>query len=157
MDRAWLQRLLAEGAIEQCPRDPVWVERVLVDARLDLEWARRKLAEEHLAHPAGAAADGWEAALKAIQGYLNLARLRLTDRPGHHVAALNAASALLDAPWEPLLRRLRDLRRARRSGVYEVGEPPDVEVLDLYLDDVQTLIDHLELTLRRATESLEPR
>ncbi len=101
-----------------------------------------------------AAADGWGAALKAIQGYLNLARLRLTDRPGHHLAALNALAALLDDEGHnPSIRRLRDLRRARRSGVYEVGPPPDSEVIKASLKDVGELLDDLAKAVDRYQKS----
>lgn len=46
MDKAWLDRLEAEGSLGQSPRDPDWVARVLADAHLDLEWAKRKLEGE---------------------------------------------------------------------------------------------------------------
>lgn len=87
--------------------------------------------------------------MKAIQGSLNLARLRLTAQQAHHVAALNAAAALLGPEWQPLIRRLRDLRRARRSGVYEVGPPPSVALLKQYISDVEKLLDHLAAALGR--------
>jgi len=153
-DRAWLTRLVAEGSLEPCPRDVEWVRRALRDAELDLAWARRKLAGGDFAHPAGAAADAWEAALKAVQGFLNLVRLRLTDQRAHHVAALNAASALLGPEWQPRIRRLRELRRARRSGVYDVGPPPDAALLARYTDDVELLLNELEAAVGRAGAAL---
>jgi hypothetical protein len=145
VDRAALDRLVADGALVSAGRDPEWVQRVIEDATRDLRWARRKLEPGELEHPAGAAADGWEAALKAIQGFLNLARLRLGDRPGHHVAALNALAALLDDDdHKALVRSLRELRRARRSGVYDVGPPPDVESLNAGLNAVEDLLAELK-------------
>lgn len=149
-DSAWLDRLVEERALDRCARDTGWVRTALEDARLDLLWARRKLASGDFAHPSGAAADGWEAALKAFQGFLNLACLRLADQRGHHVAALNAAAALLGSEWQPEIRRLRDLRRARRSGVYEIGLPPSVPELSRYLDDVERLLGELAAALGRA-------
>lgn len=92
--------------------------------------------------------------MKAIQGYLNLVRLRLTDRPAHHVAALNAAAALLGPEWQPRVRRLRDLRRARRSAVYDAGAPPDVSLLVRYTEDVERLLDELEALVGRAEDAL---
>jgi len=99
-------------------------------------------------------ADGWEAALKAIQGFLNLARLRLADRPGHHLAALNALAALLDDDdHKAQIRRLRELRRARRSGVYEVGPPPDVEALNASLNAAEDLLAELTKAVDRYLSS----
>jgi len=154
VDKAALDRLVADGALESAGRDPEWVRHVIEDATRDLRWARRKLEPGELEHPAGAAADGWEAALKAIQGFLNLARLRLADRPGHHLAALNALAALLDDDdHKAQIRRLRELRRARRSGVYEVGPPPDVEALNASLNAAEDLLAELTKAVDRYLSS----
>jgi hypothetical protein len=113
-----VRELAAARVLEAKPPDPARVLRWLETCREDLRLARDVLAPESMdwAYPLA-----YEAGLRACIALLNLAGYRVTNRPGHHAAAIEGAAAVLGPAFRPLLRRLDTGRRFRNEMLY--GDP----------------------------------
>lgn len=79
---------------------------------------------------------------------LNLAGYRVTNRMGHHRAAVDAGRLLLNA--DALLSRVGAIRRARDRAMYENDPPPSDELREV-LDDCEQLSELVERAIKRAS------
>ena len=78
---------------------------------------------------------------------LTLAGYRVTNRMGHHRAAVEAARQLL--PADALLSRIGSIRRMRDRGMYE-NEPAQLDDVTEALDDCEGLIELVAKAVQRA-------
>lgn len=76
-----------------------------------------------------------------------LAGYRVTNRMGHHRAAVDAVRQLLSE--DALMSRIGALRRMRDRGMYEM-EPPDIDDITQALDDCEQLIKVVAQAVRRS-------
>ena len=97
-----------------------------------------------------AMAVAYEAGYRACVSMVDLFGYRVTSQPGHHRAAIDAATIILGDDRRPLLRRLDRARRFRNETLY--GDAPPVATRDLeqLVTDVTWLLDELARQLREA-------
>jgi len=88
-------------------------------------------------------------AFPTLTAALALAGYRVTNRMGHHRAAVEAARQLLGA--DALISRIGSLRRMRDRGMYE-SELPEVEEVIEALDDCEGLIQLVGKAVQRAAD-----
>jgi hypothetical protein len=136
-----LGELVRLGLLQPKPPDPRRVSAWLARSRKDLDLATEVLAGVDRER---AMAVAYEAGYRGCAGILDVAGYRVTSQPGHHRAAIDAASVVLGAGHRALLRRLDRARRFRNEALY--GDMPSVsrqEFAQLVLD-VAWLLDELE-------------
>jgi hypothetical protein len=108
-----IEKLLADGHLEQVIANPEEAEYLLAKARTHLDTAARNAAED----PEIAFDALYAAARKALTAVLLQQGLRPT-RSGGHEAVIEAAEAQLVPPLGAVLRPFRRLRRIRGGGDY---------------------------------------
>ena len=87
-------------------------------------------------------------AFTTLTAALALAGYRVTNRMGHHRAAVDASRYLLGE--DALMSRIGSLRRMRDRGMYEM-DPPDVHEITEALDDCEQLIELVARAVQRAS------
>lgn len=106
--RDLVERLLAQGHLEQVPANPDEAQYLIERARRHLETAEREASDDpEIAYDAL-----YGAARKALTAVLRQQGLRPT-RSGGHEAVIQAAEAQLVPPLGTVLRPYRRLRRQR--------------------------------------------
>ena len=116
-----LDDLVTRGLLQRKPADRRRVTRWLARSRKDLDLAANLLAG---VDPDRAMAVAYEAGYRACAGILDLAGYRITSQPGHHRAAIDAATIVLGSERRALLRRLDRARRFRDQALIpEVHRP----------------------------------
>jgi hypothetical protein len=136
-----LEQLTALGVLQMMRADRRRVGRWLDRSRKDLEVAADLLAAVDRDR---AMAVAYEAGYRACAGILDLAGYRITSQPGHHRAAIDAATIVLGPDSRALLRRLDRARRFRNEALYgDVGTAGRREFEQL-LKDVAWLLDELK-------------
>ncbi len=135
-----LEDLVAAGLLQLKPADPQRVRAWLARSRKDLELAATILAEIDRER---AMAVAYEAGYRSCAGILDLAGYRVTSQPGHHRAAIDAATIVLGSERRALLRRLDRARRFRNAALY--GDVPSAgrQEFERLLGDTGWLIDEL--------------
>jgi hypothetical protein len=93
-------------------------------------------------------------AFPTLTAALALAGYRVTNRMGHHRAAVEAARQLLGA--DALISRIGSLRRMRDRGMYESELPEVGEVIEA-LDDCEGLIQLVGKAVQRAADLTQSR
>ena len=120
---------------------------LLADARRSLVTCRSIAGQD----PKSALLLAWDGvAFPTLTAALALAGYRVTNRMGHHRAAVEAARQLLLA--DALVSRIGSLRRMRDRGMYE-SEPPDAEEITEALDDCARLIELVAKAVEQAAQS----
>lgn len=135
-----LEQLVALGLLAPKRPDQPQVARWLARSRKDLHLAGDLLAGVDRER---AMAVAYEAGYRACAGILDLAGYRITSQPGHHRAAIDAATLVVGAERRALLRRLDRARRFRNETLY--GDVPAVGTAEFeqLLKDVGWLIKEL--------------
>jgi hypothetical protein len=123
----------------------------LVGARRSLATCRVIVASD----PKSTLLLAWDGvAFPTLTAALALAGYRVTNRMGHHRAAVDAARQLLGA--DALISRIGSLRRMRDRGMYE-SELPEVEEVIEALDDCEGLIQLVGKAVQRAADLTQRR
>src|SRR2546428_8261370 len=91
---------------------------------------------------------GMESPSRRSRAALALAGYRVTNRMGHHRAAVDASRHLLGE--HALMSRIGSLRRMRDRGMYEM-DLPDVDEIAEALDDCEQLIELVARAVQRAS------
>ncbi len=136
-----LDELVRLGLLQPKPPDPRRVTAWLARSRKDVALATDVLAAIDRER---AMAVAYEAGYRACAGILDLAGYRVTSQPGHHRAAIDAATIVLGSDTRALLRRLDRARRFRNETLY--GDVPTAgrQEFEQLLHDVGWLLDELE-------------
>jgi len=148
-----LEDLVRKGLLQPKRRDArrvrLWLDRSLMDLEVvamltDVDSQR-------------AMAVAYEAGYRACAGILDLEGYRVTSQPGHHRAAIDAATVVLGQEHRALLRRLDRARRFRNDTLY--GDVPTVAAKELsqLVKDVRWLLAELERRLTDAESAEVPR
>lgn len=140
-----LDQLEAEGLLERRDPDVERIRRWADRARRDLALSRDTLAK---LDPERAATVAYEAGFRACAGILGLAGYRIRSQPGHHRAALEAASHLVPPDRIASLDQLDDARRFRNASLYDEPAPMGDADLGELLEEVEQIIATLEAKLR---------
>ena len=135
-----IDALVAAGLLQAKPPDRRRVSRWLARSRKDLNLAANLLADVDRDR---ATAVAYEAGYRACAGILDLAGYRVTSQPGHHRAAIDAATLILGAEQRALLRRLDRARRFRNEALYGDGATAGVAEFEQLLKDVAWLLEAL--------------
>lgn len=139
-----LEDLVRAGLLQTKPRDPRrvrrWLERSLKD--LDVVALLADVDRQR------AMAVAYEAGYRACAGILDLEGHRVTSQPGHHRAAIDAATVILGQSQRALLRRLDRARRYRNDTLYGDAPPATTREVDQLVKDVALLLAELERRLR---------
>jgi hypothetical protein len=128
------------------PVDPsaVKASALVANARRSLATCRAVAGKD----PKSAVLLAWDGvAFPTLTAALALAGYRVTNRMGHHRAAVEASRLLLGA--DALMSRIGSLRRMRDRGMYEM-EPPEVDEITEALDDCEQLIQLVAGAVQRA-------
>ena len=133
-----LDDLVAGGLLQRKPADRRRVSRWLARSRKDLDLAANLLAGVDRDR---AMAVAYEAGYRACAGILDLAGYRIASQPGHHRAAIDAATVLLGN--RALLRRLDRARRFRNQTLYGDAATAGTAEFEQLLKDVASLLDEL--------------
>jgi hypothetical protein len=153
MSDGLLEDLVRRGLLQPKRRDPRrvrrWLERSLKD--LDVVAMLADVDRQR------AMAVAYEAGYRACAGILDLGGNRVTSQPGHHRAAIDAATVILGQEHRALLRRLDRARRFRNETLY--GDVPTVaeREFDQLVKDVTWLLAELERRLSDAGPAEVPR
>lgn len=108
--------LVVEGRLDWVTTDAAAVQRVLRQASLNLEGARRELEARN---PSGAYALLWDSVRQAIGAHMLANGLRATSRPGHHAAVITYAETRLNmVAGRDELAALDRMRRTRNRTEY---------------------------------------
>lgn len=138
--------LVDKGLLQRKPADNRRVMRWLTRSRKDLDLAANLLAGVDRDR---AMAVAYEAGYRACAGILDLAGYRITSQPGHHRAAIDAATVILGNEHRPLLRRLDRARRFRNEALYGDVATAGAREFQQLLKDVEWLLGELDSRLRR--------
>lgn len=133
-----LDDLVARGLLQRKPADRRRVTRWLARSRKDLDLAANLLASVDRDR---AMAVAYEAGYRACAGIMDLAGYRITSQPGHHRAAIDAATVMLGGERRALLRRLDRARRFRNEALYGDVATAGVREFQQLLKDVGWLLD----------------
>ena len=125
--RAAIERMLADGELQQVPASREQADRLLAQARVHVNSAAKVCDDD----PAGGYALTYDAARKALTAILENQGLRPTSRGGH-LAVIEAVRAQLDPPLTRQLRRFNRMRSRRNDAEY-----PPVDAPELTADDVR--------------------
>ncbi|HET8570174.1 MAG TPA: hypothetical protein VFM93_14435 [Candidatus Limnocylindria bacterium] len=155
MLRRSLEQLEHAEAIERRRVDAAVRERLLAEAHTALEIADLAAGRGLLDRAVG---EAYEAALRASIVLLASAGYRLRKGQGHHLAALEAALAILGPDWEPLLSRVDDARAVRNAGLYgTLDAAPAVEShFERVRDDAARMLAEAERRSRRPASAPPP-
>lgn len=143
-----LDDLVRSGLLQPKRRDPPRVRRWLERSLKDLDVAAM-LADVDKQR---AMAVAYEAGYRACAGILDLEGYRVTSQPGHHRAAIDAATVVLGQDHRALLRRLDRARRFRNETLY--GDVPTVPAREF--DQLVTDVTRLLADLKRRLGDAEP-
>ena len=99
----------------------------------------------------------YEAGYRACAGILDLEGHRITSQPGHHRAAIDAATVILGRERRALLRRLDRARRFRNETLYGDVPTAPAREFDQLVKDVTWLLSELERRLSSAEPAEVPR
>jgi hypothetical protein len=119
--RAQVDRLIADGELQQVPANREHADQLLVQARKDLASANLLLD----ANPKRAYESIYDAARMALTAVLENEGLRPTSRGGH-IAPYAAVTAQLDPPMGAVLKPFDRMRRTRNRSEYPSFTTPDV-------------------------------
>lgn len=136
-----LDDLVARGLLQRKLADRQRVTRWLARSRKDLDLASNLLAGVDRDR---AMAVAYEAGYRACAGILDLAGYRITSQPGHHRAAIDAATVVLGSERRALLRRLDRARRFRNQALYGDVATAGAREFQQLLKDVAWLLDELQ-------------
>lgn len=144
MAEASLPDLIARGLLQKKRPDRRRVVQWLARSQKDLDLAADLLANVDRER---AMAVAYEAGYRACAGMIDLAGYRLTSQPGHHRAAIDAATQILGNDQRPLLRRLDQARRFRNAALYGDVAPAGRREFGQLVKDVGWLVDELRRQL----------
>lgn len=144
MSERRLEHLVALGLLQTKRADRRRVLRWLDRSRKDLDLAENLLATVDRDR---AMAVAYEAGYRVCAGILDLAGFRITSQPGHHRAAIDAATIILGDEHRALLRRLDRARRFRNEALYGDVATAGVREFQQLLKDVEWLLGELERQL----------
>lgn len=133
--------LVAAGLLQTKPPDRRRVSRWQARSRKDLDLAANLLADVDRDR---AMAVAYEAGYRACAGVLDLAGYRVTSQPGHHRAAIDAATLILGDERRALLRRLDRARRFRSDALYGDVAPAGAKEFGQLVRDVAWLLHELD-------------
>ena len=139
-----LKAMAQRQELEPVERSAQKASALLADARRSLTTCR-SIASTDLKSALLLAWDG--IAFPTLTAALALAGYRVTNRMGHHRAAVEASRHLLGD--DALLSRIGSLRRMRDRGMYEM-EPPEADEMIGALDDCEQLIQLVAVAIQRA-------
>jgi hypothetical protein len=139
-----LKAMAERQELEPVERSAEKALALLADARRSLTTCR-SIASTDLKSALLLAWDG--IAFPTLTAALTLAGYRVTNRMGHHRAAVEASRHLLGD--DALLSRIGSLRRMRDRGMYEM-EPPEADEMIGALDDCEQLIQLVAVAIQRA-------
>jgi hypothetical protein len=139
-----LKAMAERQELEPVERSAEKASALLADARRSLTTCR-SIASTDLKSALLLAWDG--VAFPTLTAALALAGYRVTNRMGHHRAAVEASRHLLGD--DALLSRIGSLRRMRDRGMYEM-EPPEADEMIGALDDCEQLIQLVAFAIQRA-------
>ena len=139
-----LKAMAERQELEPVERSAEKASALLADARRSLTTCR-SIASTDLKSALLLAWDG--IAFPTLTAALALAGYRVTNRMGHHRAAVEASRHLLGD--DALLSRIGSLRRMRDRGMYEM-EPPEADEMIGALDDCEQLIQLVAVAIQRA-------
>jgi hypothetical protein len=138
--------LIVEGRLDRVATDTAAVQRMLRQASLNLEGARREL---EAGNPAGAYALLWDSVRQAIGAHMLANGLRATSRPGHHAAVITyAETRLISVAGLDELAALDRMRRTRNRTEY--GAAP------LAVANVQADLQIARRLLQALLHSMQP-
>jgi hypothetical protein len=135
-----LDDLVAKGLLQRKLADRRRVARWLARSRKDLDLAADLLAGIDRDR---AMAVAYEAGYRACAGMLDLTGYRITSQPGHHRAAIDAATVVLGSERRALLRRLDRARRFRNQTLYGDVTTAGAKEFEQLLKDVAWLLEEL--------------
>jgi hypothetical protein len=140
-----LNAMAERQELEPVERSAAKASALLADARRSLTTCRSIASND----PKSALLLAWDGvAFPTLTAALALAGYRVTNRMGHHRAAVEASRHLLGD--DALLSRIGSLRRMRDRGMYEM-EPREADEIAGSLDDCQELIQLVAAAVERAS------
>jgi hypothetical protein len=143
--RADVERLLADGELEQVTPSAEVADRLLQNAEAHIGLASKGLDDD----PAGALQLSYDAARKASAALLAVQGLRSTTRGGH-IAVIDAVKAQFnERGGMPVFGKLNRLRRRRNSTEY-----PDLDSPTVTHDDAEQALTVARDTLDAARRLL---
>jgi hypothetical protein len=146
-----LKAMATRQELELIEPSAIKASELLTDARRSLATCRAIAASD----PKSTLLLAWDGvAFPTLTAALALAGYRVTNRMGHHRAAIDAARQLLGA--DALISRIGSLRRMRDRGMYE-SELPEVEEVIEALDDCEGLIQLVGKAVQRAADLTQRR
>ena len=146
-----LKAMATRQELELIEPSAIKASELLTDARRSLATCRAIAASD----PKSTLLLAWDGvAFPTLTAALALAGYRVTNRMGHHRAAVDAARQLLGA--DALISRIGSLRRMRDRGMYE-SELPEVEEVIEALDDCEGLIQLVGKAVQRAADLTQRR
>jgi hypothetical protein len=146
-----LKAMATRQELELIEPSAIKASELLTDARRSLATCRTIAASD----PKSTLLLAWDGvAFPTLTAALALAGYRVTNRMGHHRAAVEAARQLLGA--DALISRIGSLRRMRDRGMYE-SELPEVEEVIEALDDCEGLIQLVGKAVQRAADLTQRR
>jgi hypothetical protein len=139
-----LKAMSERQELEPIERSAEKASALLADARRSLITCRSIAGKD----PKSALLLAWDGvAFPTLTAALTLAGYRVTNRMGHHRAAVEAARQLL--PADALLSRIGSIRRMRDRGMYE-NEPAELDDVTEALHDCEGLIELVAKAVQRA-------
>lgn len=127
--RAVIERMLADGELQQIPASRDQADRLLAQARVHVASALLVCASD----PPGGYALAYDAARKALTAILENEGLRPTTRGGH-LAVVEALRAQLDPPMGRMLRQFNRIRIRRHDAEYPPTDSPEITSADVRED-----------------------
>lgn len=140
--RSEIERLIADGELEQVVPSAGVASRLLADATAHIRLASKGAADD----PTGALQLSYDASRKAAAALLAVQGLRATTRGGH-IAVIDAVRAQFnDRGGMEVFGRLSALRRRRHRAEYPDEDSPEVDKDDARqaLNTAQAVIDATE-------------
>lgn len=135
-----LDQLVTARLLERKLPDAARVGRWLARSQRDLDLATTVIGPLDQDR---AMAIAYEAGYRACAGLLDLAGYRVTTQPGHHRAAIDAATMILGDEHRSRLRRLDRARRFRNDALYGNVAPVGKSEFEQLARDVHWLLDRL--------------
>ena len=140
-----LKGMAERQELEAVERSSTKASALIEDARRALATCRSIVGKD----PKSAVLLAWDGvAFTTLAAALALAGYRVTNRMGHHRAAVDASRYLLGE--DALMSRIGSLRRMRDRGMYDM-DPPDVNEITEALDDCEQLIQLVARAVQRSS------
>jgi hypothetical protein len=140
--RAAIERMLADGELQQVPASREQADRLLAQARVHVTSAAKVCDDD----PPGGYALTYDAARKALTAILENQGLRPTSRGGH-LAVIEAVRAQLDPPLTRQLRRFNRMRSRRNDAEYPPLDAPELTADDVRADQAAAA-EFIEIAVR---------